>query len=51
MIRQNRLRNNFLKYKCEANNRAYNAQKNICASLMRKAKQDDFDNLNHKKDC
>ena len=38
IIKRTTLRNNFLKYRCEANNRAYNAQRNLCVSLVRKAK-------------
>ena len=38
IIRQTRLRNNFSKYRRDANKRAYNAQKNLCVSQVRKAK-------------
>ena len=31
------------------NRKAYNAQKNLCVSLIRKAKLDYFNKLNHKK--
>ena len=41
-----RLRSNFLEYRCEANTRAYNAQRNLCVSLVRDA---NFDNLDHTK--
>ena len=38
IIKRTTLRNNFLKYRCGTNNRAYNAQRNLCVSLVRKAK-------------
>ena len=40
-----RLKNIFIKYSCEKNKRAYNAQRNLCVSLVRKAKKEYFDNL------
>ena len=40
-----RLKNKFIKYSCEKNKRAYNAQRNLCVSLVRKAKKEYFDNL------
>ena len=40
-----RLKNKFIKYRCEGKKRAYNAQRNLCVSLVRKAKKDYFDNL------
>ena len=43
------LRNNFLKYRCEGNKRAYNDQRNLCFFPVTKAKKEDFDNLDHKK--
>ena len=44
-----RLRNNFFKNTYEANKRAYNAQRNLCVSLVRKAKKEYFNTLDHKK--
>ena len=38
IMRRTRLRNNFSKHWRDANKRAYNAQKNLCVSLVRKAK-------------
>ena len=49
IMERTRLRNNFSKYSYEANKRAYNAQRNLCASLVRKVKKEYFDNLDHKK--
>ena len=43
------LRNNFLKHWCEANKKAYNAQRNLYVSLVREANKEYFDNLDHKK--
>ena len=40
-----RLKNKFIKYRCEGNKRPYNAQRNLCVSLVRKAKKYYFDNL------
>ena len=47
-MKQTRLRNNFLKHRCEANKRAYDVQWNLCVSLVRKGKKEYFDNLDHK---
>ena len=41
-IKQTGLRNNFLKYGCET------IKRNICVSLMGKAKKECFDNLDNK---
>ena len=38
-----------LKNRCDANRKAYHAQRNLCVSLVRKAKLDCYNNLNHKK--
>ena len=43
-MKRTRLTNKFIKYRCERNKRAYNAQRNLCVSLVRKAKQEYFDN-------
>ena len=48
IMKQTRLRNNFLKYRSGAMKRACKAQRNICVSLMRKAKQKNLDNIDHK---
>ena len=45
-MKRARLKNKFIKYRCEGNKRAYNAQRNLCVSLVRKAKKDYFDNIN-----
>ena len=40
------MKNKFIKYRCERSKRAYNAQRNQCVSLARKAKKKtNFDNL------
>ena len=33
-----RLRNDYLKNRCDVNKKAYDAQRNLCVSLVRKAK-------------
>ena len=48
-MKQTRLRNNYLKNRWDANKRAYNAHRNLCISLIRKAKLKCFHKLNHKK--
>ena len=48
-MKQTRLRKNFLKHRCEANKGTYDAQRNLYVSLVRKAKKEYFDNLDHKK--
>ena len=45
IMKQTRLKNKFIKYRCERNKRAYNAQINLCVFLLRKAKKEYFDNL------
>ena len=45
IIKRTRLKNKFIKYRCERNEKAYNAQRNLCISLVRKAKKEYFDNL------
>ena len=35
-----RLRNDYLKNRCDVNKKAYDAQRNLCVSLARKAKFD-----------
>ena len=44
IMKRTRLENKF-KYQCEGNKRAYNVQRKLCVSLVRKAKKDYFDNL------
>ena len=44
IMKRTRLKNKF-KYQCEGNKRAYNVQRKLCVSLVRKAKKDYFDNL------
>ena len=39
IMKRTRLKNKFIKYRCERNKRAYNAQRNLCVSLVRKAKK------------
>ena len=49
IMKQTRLRNNYLKNRCDANRKAYNAQRNLCVSLVREAKLDHYNKLDHKK--
>ena len=48
IMKRTRLRNNYLKNRCDANRKAYNVQRNLCVSLVRKAKLDYYNKLNHK---
>ena len=48
IMKQTRLKYEFIKYRCEGNKRAYNAQINRFTSLVRKAKIDYFNNLDLK---
>ena len=48
IMKRTRLRKNYLKNKCDANRKAYNVQRNLCVSLVRKAKLDYYNKLNHK---
>ena len=49
IMKRTRLRNNYLKHRCDANRKAYNAQRSLCFSLERKANLDYYNKLNHKK--
>ena len=48
IMKRTRLKYEFINYRCEENKRAYNAQRNRFASLVRKAKIDYFNNLDLK---
>ena len=49
IMKRTRLKNNYLKNWCDANRKAHNAQRNLCVTLVRKAKLDYYNKLNHKK--
>ena len=38
-MKRARLKNKFIKYRCESNKRAYNAQRNLSVSVVRKDKK------------
>ena len=40
------LRNKFLKTKSQERKQAYNKQRNLCVTMLRKAKKNYFNNLN-----
>ena len=42
IMKRTRLKNKFIKYRCERNKRVYNAQRNLCVSLVRKAKKNNL---------
>ena len=42
-----RLRNKFLKTRFNEDKKAYNTQRNYCLTLVRKAKKDYYNNLDH----
>ena len=44
-----RLRNRFLRTRCIGDKEAYNKQRNYCVSLVRKTKQQYYNNLDHRK--
>ena len=46
MMNRSRLRNKYLRNSSEENKLAYNKQRNICTSLLRKKKKSYFENLN-----
>ena len=48
VMKRARLRNVYLKKRTEATKAAYNYQRNICVSLLRKSKRSYFENLNVK---
>ena len=46
IMTRSRLRNKFLRFRCEENKKAYNEQRNCCVKLVRNAKKShysDFD--------
>ena len=49
IMKSTRLRNKFLRTRSAEDRFAYNQQRNFCLSLIRKAKKDYFNNLDHKK--
>ena len=44
---RSRLRNRFLKTRSNEDKKAYNTQRNYCLTLVRKAKKDYHNNLEH----
>ena len=44
---RSRLRNKFLKTRSQEGKKAYNTQRNYCLTLIRKAKKDYYNNLDH----
>ena len=49
IMKRTRFRNNYLKNRLNANRKAYNAQRNLCFSSVRKAKFDYYNKLYRKK--
>ena len=47
MMDQSRLRKKFLKTRSNEDKKAYNTQRNYCLTLVRKAKKDYYNNLDH----
>ena len=45
---RSRLRNKFLKTRSNEDKKVYNTQRNYCLALVRKAKKDYYNNLDHK---
>ena len=45
-MKSSRLRNKFLDSKSDTDQKAYNAQRSLCVSLIRQAKKQFFSNLN-----
>ena len=48
-MNRTRLRNRFLRTRCIRDKEAYNKQRNYCVSLIRKTKQEYYNNLDHRK--
>ena len=46
IMKRSRLRNKFLNSKSDTDRKAYNAQRNLCVSLIRQAKENFFSKLN-----
>ena len=46
IMKSSRLRNKFLNTKSAINRKAYNKQRNLCASLIRSEKKNFFSNIN-----
>ena len=49
IMNRTRLRNRFLRTRCIRDKEAYNKQRNYCVSLIRKTKQEYYNNLDHRK--
>ena len=49
IMNQTRLRKRFLRTRCIGDKEAYNKQQNYCVSLIRKTKQQYYNNLDHRK--
>ena len=49
IMNRTRLRNRFLRTRCIGDKEAYNKQRNYCVSLIRKTKQQYYNNLDHRK--
>ena len=49
IMKWTRLKNNYLKNWCDANRKIHYAQRNLCVTLVRKAKLDYYNKFNHKK--
>ena len=47
-MNRTRLRNRFLRTRCIGDKEAYNKQRNYCVSLIRKTKQQYYNNLGHR---
>ena len=46
IMKKSRLRNKFLSTKSDIDRKAYNKQRNLCVSLIRKEKKNFFSNIN-----
>ena len=46
IMKKSRLRNKFLNTKSDIDRKAYNKQRNLCVSLIRKEKKNFFSNIN-----
>ena len=49
IIHRRRLQNNFLRNRSDENKRKYSKERNYCVSLLRKTKENYYNNLNEKK--
>ena len=48
-MKRTKLRNNFLKCRCQVSKKTYNVQRNLCVLIVKKTNNEYFDNSNHER--